>query len=268
MILLAGVFSLLFASLVLLIVLGASAFSQFNTVGNALASAFDSVLVTLDQVTSSILQSLQAFANTAIQVFKSASASIGSTFTNITDFLQDQFASTIQNVGDTAIRLTAQVTRSIGGGLIGSANAAVQLLQAFQQIFLQVTQLIAVSVVSATAVIFSAISAGINFLLRLVVGIMACVFNPIICGLNCMSNIFGIVFCGICHACCALPFHCGLSDLSGPSCCGVSGCQHQPSCSGSNVCNTGAFGEIPFVNAPCLFGTFSCPGFCGGGPPM
>jgi hypothetical protein len=264
MVLLTGVFGILFVSLILLLVLGAQTFTQFNELGTSLSNAYEAVLLTLEQVSNSILQSLQAFADTAVSVFKNAATSLGTSFANITSFLEDEFASTIGMVGSTTIRLVGQVTRSLTGGLVGSANAAVQLLQVLQTLLLQIAQLIGSAVVSAASFIFSMVSSAISFLLRLILGVIGCVINPILCGLNCVRLVFGYIFCGACIVCCIQPFTgCSLANLSGPSCCGVDGCG---GCVGAqvNICNDpGAiYGTIPYINAPCLFGSFSCPSTC------
>lgn len=85
-----------------------------------------------------------------------------------------------------------------------------------------------------------------------------CKYNMV----NCVRVFFGYIFCGACFVCCGQPFtNCALSDLTGPSCCGVSGCG---SCVGNqfNICDNpgGLFTPIPEINAPCIFGSVGvCP---------
>jgi hypothetical protein len=279
MVLLTGVFAILFVSLVLLVVLGASTLTQFNTLGESLINAYDAVLVTLNQLTDSILQSLQAFADTAVNLFENAATTIGSSFLNVTKFVRTEFASTIQSVGQTTIRLSAQITRSLTGGLVGAASSAVNVFQSLQNLLLQIVQLVAGAIVSAASFIFNTISSMISFLLRLIYGILNCAISPIICAVNCMRPIFGIVFCVVCTFCCVLAsipsfsipfvfsfpgFSCSLSNLSKASCCGVFGCG---GCVGDqfNICENinCPFDAISITSTPCIFGSaFDCPSYC------
>jgi phage-related protein len=269
MILLAGVFSLLFVSLILLIVLGAQSFSTFNQLGTSLSNAFSSVLLSLNEVTNSVLQSLESFANTAIQLFENVATSLGSTFTNITKFIRTEFAGAITNVGQTTISLAAQVTRTLTNGLVGTANAAVALFQSAQLIVLQAVQLVSTSLLSVTAFIFSILSAGLSFLFRLIFGVVACVAAPIVCAINCIRPVFGIIYCVVCAFCCGIAhistFNCSLQDVNGASCCGMTGCN---SCHGGQftVCNNPQ-NVWPTIAIPssgnCVFGGgFTCFSFC------
>lgn len=275
LVLLAGVFALLAVSLVLLLVLGAQAFTEFDQLGSSLSNAFDSVLATLEGVTNSVLQSLQSFANTAVTLFETVATTLGTSFLSIAKFIRNELSSAISSVTQSAIALAAQVTRTLTGGLIGAASNAVALLQGLQYLFLQATQVVAGALVSATSFIFSALSAGLSWLIRLIFGVLTCTIAPIICALNCLRIVFGIVFCIVCNFCCVLQaipsipfvfggFNCPFDDIDGASCCG------NPGCGGCgpdqfNICNhlNAPWPPLPLGNTPCIFGqVINCPSYC------
>src|SRR5438477_5651506 len=101
LILILAVFSILFISIILVIVYGSQAFQQFNLITDQLNVTFNQIILSFSSITDSVLASLSSFGRTATKLFISIGADVGDTFFSLNDYLKNQLSSTITTAGST-----------------------------------------------------------------------------------------------------------------------------------------------------------------------
>jgi hypothetical protein len=167
-VLIAGVFLVLFVSLILLLVYGASAFGQFYTLGGSLSYAFDSVLASLVQITGVIVTSLQKFGESAFQAFQSTAVKVGQALGGAASYLENELGSTITKVGSTVVGLVSQVARTLTVGPVTMANNALQIINQIGLFIAMIAQSVINGITAIIVFIVNLVSFGFNYLLEII----------------------------------------------------------------------------------------------------
>lgn len=167
-VLIAGVFLILFVSLILLIVYGASSFGQFYQLGGSLSFAFDSVLNSLVQVTGVIITSIQKFGESVFQTFQSTAAKVRQALGSAASYLENELGSLITKVGSTVVGLVSQVVRILTVSPLTMANNALQIISQVNLFFaeIQISRLNAE--LCFNMFLISITSVGFNYLLTVI----------------------------------------------------------------------------------------------------
>jgi len=183
-VLITGVFLVLFVSLILLLVFGASAFGQFYQLGGSLSHAFDSVLLSLVQTTGVIITSIQKFGESAFQAFQSTATKVGSALASASSYLENELGSTITKVGSTVVGLISQVIRILTAGPVTMANNALQIIDQIGLFIAQIAQSVVNGIASIIIFIVNLVSYGFNYLLQIIL----CTIGKAIAGIEAAIN--------------------------------------------------------------------------------
>lgn len=185
----AGVFLILFVSLILLIVYGASAFGQFYQLGGSLSFAFDSVLNSLVQVTGVIITSIQKFGESAFQTFSSTATKVGQALGGAASYLENELGSTITKVGSTVVGLVSQVVKILTSGPVTMANNALQIIDQIGLFIAEIAQSVINGQASIVIFIINLVSYGFNYLRTIILCTIGKAIEGIEAAINAIKNL-------------------------------------------------------------------------------
>ncbi len=217
----------LLTSLILIGVLGQEALGQFSLVGDELERQILIVQDDLQSKIGNLLTILQTLGDAAVSIVTSWGQQVGDGLASANDFMKNSFSQGIDSVTQQSLSAVSNVTSlSVKGVLniissisavITGASTATTAAYAF-----------VVKGLSAFAIfLIDVVTAGILYILTYVGIFIDALQVAIQAAINALAVVLNVILCAACFPCCNIPgVSCFASNLSGASCCDVSGCGH------------------------------------------